>query len=72
MDIKGKIDEIVAKIKSDKTLAEKFKKDPVKAIESLIGMELPDDKIKQLADGVKAKLAADDAGGLLGKVKKLF
>jgi uncharacterized protein YpuA (DUF1002 family) len=72
MDIKAKIEEIVEKIKTDKTLAAKFKEDPVKAVESVIGIDLPDDKIKQVVDGIKAKMAADDAGGLLGKVKKLF
>ena len=72
MDIKAKIEEIVEKIKKDKTLAAKFKEDPVKAVESVIGIKLPEDQIKQLIDGIKAKLAADDAGGLLGKAKKLF
>lgn len=72
MDIKAKIEEIVEKIKTDKTLAAKFKEDPVKAVESVIGIDLPDDKVKQVVDGIKAKMAADDAGGLLGKVKKLF
>jgi hypothetical protein len=38
----------------------------------VIGVDLPDDKLKQVVDGIKAKMAADDAGGLLGKVKKLF
>ena len=72
MDIKAKIEEIVEKIKTDKTLAAKFKEDPIKAVESVIGVDLPDDKLKQVVDGIKAKMAADDAGGLLGKVKKLF
>ena len=72
MDIKAKIEEIVEKVKSDKDFASKFKDDPVKAVESILGMDLPDDQINSLIDSVKAKLAADDAGGLLGKVKKLF
>ena len=72
MDIKAKIEEIVNKIKSDKTFADKFKSDPIKAVESVLGVDLPDDKIKSLIDGVKAKLTADKAGDLLGSVKKLF
>lgn len=72
MDIKAKIEEIVNKIKSDKTFAAKFKSDPIKAVESVLGVDLPDDKIKSLIDGVKAKLTADKAGDLLGSVKKLF
>lgn len=72
MDIKKKIDEIVSKVKSDKGFAAKFKSDPVKAIESLLGVDLPDEQVKKLVDGVKAKLSLDKAGGLLGKIKKLF
>lgn len=72
MDIKGKIEEIVEKVKSDKDFASKFKSDPIKAVESVIGVDLPDDQIKGVIEGVKAKISIDQAGGLLGSVKKLF
>lgn len=71
MDIKGKIDEITGKIKGDKELGDKFKKDPVKTVEGLIGIDLPDDQIKGIADAVKAKIdlgdIGDKLGGLFGK-----
>jgi len=69
MDIKAKIDEITAKIKSDPALLAKFKEEPVKTIEGIIGMDLPDDALNGLVAGVKAKLGGGD---LLGAVKKLF
>lgn len=72
MDLKEKIDAIVEKVKNDKGFAEKFKNDPVKAIESVSGIDLPDDMVDKVVDTVKAKLSADKAGGLLGGVKKLF
>lgn len=72
MDIKKKIDEIVKKIKADESFAKKFKDDPVKAVESVLGVDLPDDQINKLIDGVKAKLKLDKTDGLLGKIKKLF
>ncbi len=72
MDIKAKISEIVEKVKSDKDFASKFKNDPIKTIEGFIGVDLPDDQIKSLVDGVKAKVSLDEAGGLFDKVKKLF
>lgn len=72
MDIKAKIDEIVNKIKSDKGIAENFKSNPVKTVEDLIGIDIPDDQVGKLVDGVKAKLSLDNADGLLGKIKKLF
>lgn len=61
MDIKAKIEEIVKKITSDKNLLSEFKSNPVKVVEKLIGIDLPDDKIKSIVDGVKAKISVDDA-----------
>ncbi|MFA5342156.1 MAG: hypothetical protein WC332_10285 [Clostridia bacterium] len=72
MDLKKKIDEIVKKIKADDGFAKKFKDDPVKAVESVLGVDLPDDQVNKLIDGVKAKLNLDKADGLLGKIKKLL
>ena len=72
MDIKAKIDEIVEKIKNDKTLMSKFRKEPIPTVEGLIGIDLPDDLIRNVVDGVKAKISLDSVGDLLGGVKKLF
>ena len=72
MDIKAKIDEIVDKVKNDKNFASKFSSDPIKAVESVIGMDLPDDQIKGVIDGVKAKINLDKAGDALGSIGKLF
>ena len=72
MDIKNKIEEIVAKVKSDKKFASKFKENPIKAVESVLGIDLPDDQAKSIIDGVKAKLSLDKAGGKLGGIKNLF
>ncbi len=71
-DIKSKIEEIVEKVKSDKDFAAKFTSDPIKAVESLVGTDLPDEKIQPIVDGVKAMLAKGDADGLLDKAKHLF
>ena len=74
MDIKAKIEEIVNKIKADPKIAQEFSTDPVKAVEKLLGVDLPDDQINPIIDGVKAKLNLDDIsgklGGLLGAFKK--
>ena len=67
MDIKAKIEELVDKIKSDKELQSKFTKDPVAAIEKLIGIDLPEEQLKKIADGVKAKISLDKLGGPFGK-----
>ncbi len=71
MDIKAKIDEVASKVKSDPNFAQKFKTEPVKAVEDVLGVDLPDDIVKNVIDGVKAKIdlggIADKIGGLFGK-----
>ena len=71
-NIKEKIEEIVEKIKTSEDLAVLFKKDPIKAIEKILGVDLPDDIIEKVVDGVKAKIAVDGAKDVLGSLKKLF
>lgn len=74
MDIKEKIEEIVAKIKAEPDFANEFKANPVKAAEKVLGVDLPDDIINKVIDGVKAKVSFDDVadkvGDLLGMFKK--
>ncbi len=74
MDIKAKIEEIVNKVKNDKDFAENFKTNPIQAVEKVIGVDLPDDQIKSVVDGVKAKISADDikdkVGGIFDAFKK--
>lgn len=72
MDIKAEINKIVDRIKNDDELLEKFKKDPIKAVESILGVDLPDDIIEKVVEGVKAKISLDKAGDILGGIKKLF
>ena len=57
--IKEKINEIVEKIKTDKDIAKKFKADPITTVEGLIGIDLPNDQIEKIVDGIKAKIALD-------------
>jgi len=72
VDLKAKIDEIVQKVKGDKDFAAKFASNPVNAIESIVGLDLPDDQIKPLVEGVKAKIAGDQTGNIMGNINKLF
>ncbi|MBE6678601.1 MAG: hypothetical protein E7597_07400 [Ruminococcaceae bacterium] len=66
MDIKAKINELVAKIKSDDKIADNFKKDPIKTVEGLIGVDLPNDQVEKIVDGIKAKVSFDSIGDKLG------
>ena len=72
MDIKAQITTAVEKISKDQALQEQFKKDPVKAVEQVLGVDLPDDVLNKVVDGVKAKLSFDKASSIVGSIKKLF
>lgn len=72
MDIRARIDEIVNKVKSDPDIAVKFQKDPIKTVEGIIGVDLPDDVIKQIVDGVKTKVNVDGLEDKLGGLGGLF
>ena len=72
MDIKAKIEEIAKKITSDKAILAKFQADPIKTVEGLIGIDLPDDQVQKIVDGVKAKINLDKLGGALGGLGGLF
>lgn len=67
MDIKARITELTDKIKNDKNLSEKFQKDPIATVEGLLGVDLPDDQVSKIADGIKAKISFDKLGSLFGK-----
>ena len=71
-EIKQKIDEIVKKVTNDKNFATTFKENPVKAVEDVLGVDLPDEMINNIIDGVKAKLTADTAKNVLGKITDMF
>lgn len=64
MDIKGKIAEIVNKLKTDKDLMNKFNTNPGGVVKELTGMDLPEDQVNSIVAGIKAKLTTDKLGGL--------
>ena len=72
MDIKAKINELVEKIKNDESLLNNFKNNPVKTVEELIGVDLPDDQIQGVVDGIKAKISLDSLGDIGSKLGGLF
>ena len=71
-DIKAQVEETVKKIQSDDGLMEEFKKNPIKTVEKLTGVDLPDDQLQKIVDGIKAKLTVDGIGEKLGGLKNLF
>lgn len=56
-------------MKKDSNFAKKFKKDSVKAIEGVIGIDLDEDKIDEVVKAIKLKL---DDSKLVDKIKDFF
>ena len=72
MDIEKIINDVLAKLKMDDKLKASFLTDPVGTLEKTLGIDLPDEQIKQVIDGIKGKLGEVAAGGILDKIKGLF
>lgn len=70
-DIKSKVNDIVEKVKNDKEFANKFKENPVNAVEQVLGVDLPDHQINEIVNVIKAKLTVSD-NPLFGKISKMF
>lgn len=77
-DMKKFVESAVEKIKSDPNLKEEFLADPVKTLEKVLNVDLPDEQVKAIVEVVKAKVASgtDGAGkvahGFLDEVKGFF
>ena len=71
MDIKKEVEKIIDKVKNDKNFANKFKKDPIKAVEGVLGVDLPDKEIEKVVTAVKTKLKLDESG-ITDKIMGLF
>ena len=72
MDINEQIEKMAKKVLADEDLMKQFKKDPVKAAEKILGVDLPDELVEKVIAGVKAQIAAEGAKDALGALKKLF
>ena len=72
MDIKGQINKIVEEVSKNPNIKEQFEKEPVKVIEKVIGVDLPDDVVMKIIDGVKAKLTIDGVSKAADALKGMF
>ena len=74
MDIQKIIADVVTKLTSNPDLIKSFLSNPVQLLEKTFGIDLPDDQINKVIEGVKgqidlSKFDLKDAAGLLGKIK---
>ena len=66
------IHKVLEEISKSSDIKGQFEKEPVKVIEKLIGVDLPDDIVMKIIDGVKAKLTMDDVSKVAGTLKGIF
>ena len=71
-DIKDQITKLVDAVTKDDEVKKLFAENPVKAVEKVIGIDLPDDIINQVVQGVKAKVSLDKLSDAAGFLKNLF
>ena len=72
MDIKELIEKVVDAIKDNDNIKRQFEKEPVKVIEKFLGVDLPDEIVEKVIDGVKAKITLDQVADVAGALKGLF
>ena len=59
MEVLDKVEDAVKELKNNEELRAQFKEEPVKTLEELTGLDLPDEKVKKVVALVEAKI--DDA-----------
>lgn len=72
MDIKELISKVVDELKDSDSLKKQFEKEPVKVIEKFLGVDLPDEIVEKVIEGVKAKITLDAVSDVAGALKGLF
>lgn len=70
--IKEKVEKVVKKLLNDSDLMKKFDKNPVKVIEEILGVDLPDDLVNEVVKLVKAQITAEKVGDALDALSGLF
>ena len=71
-DIKELAEKAIDTIKGDDNLLESFKTNPIKVVEKVLKVDLPDDILEKIVEIVKTKINVDDAKEALGKIAGLF
>ena len=75
MDLQKIITDVVAKLKGNPDLLKDFVANPVQMLEKTFGIDLPDEQINQVIDGIKGQVdlsSLTEATGLIDKIKGFF
>ena len=68
MDIQKIISEALEALTNNDDLRKAFDIDPVKALEKILNVDLPDDQINAVIEAIKVKLNLDDMKDVAGKI----
>lgn len=55
MEMKDYVDKVLDAVKKDPSLLKKLDKEPAKTLESILGIDLPDDEVNAIAAKLKGK-----------------
>ena len=72
LDLKEIIEKAANAILKDEKLKTQFKNEPIKALEKILNVDLPDELLEPVIDGIKVKITADKLGDAAKLLKKLF
>lgn len=72
MDLQQVIEQVLDALNNNDALVKEFLADPAKVLESKLGIDLPNEQINAVVEGVKAKLNLDNAASVLNAVQGLF
>ena len=71
-DVKELAEKAIDTIKGDDNLLASFKENPIKVVEKVLKVDLPDEILEKIVDVVKTKINIDDAKDALGKIAGMF
>ncbi|MDO4836998.1 MAG: hypothetical protein Q4B32_01265 [Clostridia bacterium] len=72
MDLQKVIKQVLDALNNNDALVKEFLADPAKVLESKLGIDLPNEQVNAVVEGVKAKLNLDNAASVLNAVQGLF
>ena len=72
LDVLEIVEKAVKKILKDEKLQKQFLDEPVKALEKVLDVDLPDELLEPVIDGIKTKIKADQVADTLKDASKLL
>lgn len=72
LDLKEIIEKAANAILKDDQLKTMFKNEPIKALEKILKVDLPDELLEPVIEGIKVKITADKLGDAANLLKKFF